>query len=142
MPLFAFIRLVVRLFTTASSLKEQYKEESEDFDAKHQISAPQSKFLSHVVVGAKIIFISLLMGDFEFLGEFSPSKFMDLSGILFIGLFIFLFIAIIMIPCEKQNQRNEKIAEEQTEFKRSESRKVIKRRRFRRNSKSIHDLGM
>ena len=142
MPLLGFIRLVVRLFTTANALKEQYKEESENFDAKHHITAPESKVMSHIMVGAKIILVSLLMGDFEFLGEFSPNNFLSVSAVVFIGIFMFLFVGIIMIPCEKQNQRNDKITEENRNFRKGEIKRINNRRRFRKNSKSIHDYGI
>ena len=72
MPLFALVRLILRLFSTAGSLKDQYKEESEKFDETHNISAPQSKSMSHLVIGLKIAVFSLIMGDFEFLGDFQP----------------------------------------------------------------------
>ena len=142
MPLIAFIRIIVRFFTTANALKEQYKEESEGFDAKHHISAPQSKVMSHIMVGTKILLVSLLMGDFEFLGEFSLNKFLSVKILIFIGIIIFLFVAIIMIPCEKQNQRNEKMAEENMKFRKGEMERVCNRRKFRKNSKSIHEHGI
>lgn len=141
MPIFAFIRLLVRLFATAGSLKDQYKEESERFDEKHNISAPNSKTASHLVVGVKVFLFSLIMGDFDFLGGFSPNKYLTLSALVFIVVFMFFFIIIIMSPCEKDGQRYNAINKEYKKFRKEEKSKVLYRRAKRKKSKYIHDFG-
>ena len=135
------IRLIFRLLSTAGSLKDKHNQELEEFDKKHHISTPQSKRTSNIVIWIKIILISLLMGDFEFLGEFKFNKYMSVSALIFVGVFVFLYIAFIMKPCEKENQRREAHKKEYTEFKINCAKKIHDRRSFRKNSKYLDDFG-
>ena len=141
MPLFSLVRLIVRLFATAGSLKEQYKEESEKFDEKHNISAPQSKVFSHLVIGLKVAGFSLIMGDFEFLGDFSPAKYMSLGGLVLIVVFVLFFIFIVMVPSEKESQRADAMSNDYKEFSKKEKKKILYRRAYRKKSNFMVDLG-
>ena len=141
MQILILIRLLVRAFSTAGALKERHSKELEEFDKKHNISSPNSKLTSNAIVWIKIILISLLMGDFSFLGDIRINKYMSITALIFIGIFVFLYIAIIMTPCEKESQRRNAYKKEYDRFSLDCAKRTRNRREFREKSKYLDDFG-
>ena len=134
------LRLILAAVQTFKTTQEQYKEESEQFDEEHEIKSPVSKGLSHSVVMLKVIFIGLIMGDFDFLDELIGNKWLALMTLIMIGIPILILIGF-MSEDEKNTNRDKvhnRLGQKRKEKERS---RVIARREQRKKSDSLVDLG-
>ena len=134
------LRLILTAVQTFKTTQEQYKEESEQFDEEHEIKSPVSKGLSHSVVMLKVIFIGLIMGDFDFLDELIGNKWLALMTLIMIGIPILILIGF-MSEDEKNTNRDKvhnRLGQKRKEKERS---RVIARREQRKKSDSLVDLG-
>jgi len=131
--LFAFIR-------SFSTIQQQYKEEAEKFDKENKIDCPISKAMSNSVVLLKIVGFSIVMGDLDFLDEIVGNKWMAILSIIGMGVPILFFISLLSHQ-EKQDNRNIAMRKIENNLKKESIKKINKRRKFRKDSKYIDDLG-
>ncbi len=134
------LRLILTAVQTLKATQEQYKEESEQFDEEHQIKSPVSKGLSHSVVMLKVIFIGLIMGDFDFLDELIGNKWLALMTLIIIGIPILILIGF-MSEDEKETNREKAYKVSYQKMRNEERDMIIARREKRKRSDVLVDLG-
>jgi len=103
--------LLVRLLLSLKDYQKQISQEADKFDQENNLSntAPGTKKISHLMIGAKIMLTAMVLGDL-------PIDFLDLSGIseklgwlgvlLVTGVLLFGFLALMAIQ-EQDNRRAE-----------------------------------
>ena len=134
------LRLILTAVQTFKATQEQYREESEQFDAEHDIKSPISKGFSHSAVMLKVIVIGLIMGDFDFLDELVGNKWLALITLIVIGIPILMLIGF-MSEDEKETNREEVHNRLGEKRKKEERYRVLARREKRKKSDSLVDLG-
>ena len=134
------LRLILTAVQTFKTTQEQYKEESEQFDEEHKIKSPVSKGLSHSAVMLKVIFIGLIMGDFDFLDELIGNKWLALMTLIIIGIPVLILIGFM--GEDEKNTNRDKVHNRLGKKRKEEDRsRVVARREQRKKSDSLVDLG-
>ena len=134
------LRLILTAVQTFKSTQEKYREESEQFEAEHDIKSPISKGLRHSAVMLKVIVLGLIMGDFDFLDELEGNKWLALITLVVIGIPILMLIGF-MSEDEKETNREEVHNRLGEKRKKEERYRVLARREKRKKSDSLVDLG-
>ena len=88
----------------------------------------------------KIVALGVLMGDFDFLDEFIGNKWVAGAAVITIGVPLMFFIGL-MSESEKEVNRERSMVESDKEFRAQCIRYSKVRRRKRKESKYLHDLG-
>ncbi|MBR52271.1 hypothetical protein CMK19_00705 [Candidatus Poribacteria bacterium] len=134
------IRLFLSAYRAIHNTRTQYTQEAEEFDRENKIDCPISRSMNRSVALFKIVALGVLMGDFDFLDEFIGNKWVAGAAVITIGVPLMFFIGL-MSESEKEVNRGRSLVESDKEFRVQCIRYTKIRRRKRKESKYLHDLG-